>query len=139
MRVDFYILAENKPQARYPYACRIIDKAHQQGHRIHVHTDSALEAHLIDDLLWTFRDDSFIPHQITSADSDIAVTIDHQDSEVNNKEILINLAKTIPAFIPKFQRIIEIVPEDVELKTICREHYRYYQQQGNDIKTHKII
>ncbi len=138
MRVDFYILAEPKPQARYPYACRIIDKAYQQGHRIHVHTDSALEAHVMDDLLWTFRDDSFIPHQITAANTDIAVTIDHQDGDVSNKDILINLAKTIPTCISQFNRIIEIVPENMELKTICREHYRYYQQQGNDIKTHKI-
>lgn len=139
MRIDFYLLAQEQPQARYPYACRVIDKAYQRGHHVYVHTSSEAEAHIIDDLLWTFRDDSFIPHEIIAEDNNkVAVTIGFQQPKLEKKDILINLSTTTPTFASEFQRLIEIVPQDAEFKALCREHYRAYSQQGHDINTHNV-
>ena len=61
-RIDFYILDEASRQDRYLLSCRIIEKAWKNHHRVMVQTGSEEEARHLDKLLWTFRDQSFVPH-----------------------------------------------------------------------------
>ncbi|MGR9012177.1 MAG: DNA polymerase III subunit chi [Gammaproteobacteria bacterium] len=62
--VSFYILPTESLEDRYLFACKLIEKAYRSGSYCYVLTDSAEQSRLIDDLLWTFRAGSFIPHQI---------------------------------------------------------------------------
>ena len=61
-RVDFYISKNNHPDDRAKLACRLAEKAYQMKHRIYVHTDDRQQAEQLDQLMWVFRDGSFIPH-----------------------------------------------------------------------------
>ena len=63
-RVDFYILAAADSAARLRFACRLAEKAYHLKHRVHLHTASAAAAADVDDLLWTFRQGSFVPHEV---------------------------------------------------------------------------
>lgn len=63
-RVDFYVLAGPKPAARLRFACRLAEKAYRLDHRVHLQTGSAAEAEQLDELLWTFRQGSFVPHEL---------------------------------------------------------------------------
>ena len=65
-RVDFYVLAEDAPDARLRYACRLAEAAVERGERVYLQTASAAEAQRLDDLLLTFNDRSFLPHEIFS-------------------------------------------------------------------------
>ena len=62
--ISFYILPSESTQERYMFACKLIEKAYRSGHFCYVLTDNAEQSQKIDDLLWTFRAGSFIPHQI---------------------------------------------------------------------------
>ena len=62
--VSFYILPSESTQERYEFACKLIEKAYRSGCFCYVLTDNAEQSQKIDDLLWTFRAGSFIPHQI---------------------------------------------------------------------------
>jgi len=71
--VSFYILPTESLDDRYLFACKLIEKAYRSGSFCYVLTDSAEQSRIIDDLLWTFRAGSFIPHQIyTGEPPDIA-------------------------------------------------------------------
>jgi len=62
--VSFYILASESQQERHLFACKLIEKIYRSGQSCYVLTDNAEQSQQIDDLLWTFRAGSFIPHQI---------------------------------------------------------------------------
>lgn len=135
-QVDFYILQGSENSGRYRTACRLVEKAYALGHRVHIHTDSALVARQLDDLLWTFRDRSFIPHEIAPQNSDpIMVTIGHGWIP-KQCDVLINLATEVPEFFSRFQRIAEIIDQD--RRQSGREHYRFYRDRGYSLTHHEL-
>ena len=52
-KVDFYTLGEPDRRARLITACRLAEKAYEQGLRVVVRTASAAETAEFDELLWT--------------------------------------------------------------------------------------
>ena len=62
--IIFYILGESSRSDKYSFACRLVDKIWSQGRRIYLHTNSSQESRNLDKLMWTFRQNSFIPHGI---------------------------------------------------------------------------
>src|SRR5215469_18935767 len=62
LRVDFYVIEGTTAAARLKVACRLAEKAYLASQRTLIwHTDHA-ELEALDDLLWTFADGSFVPH-----------------------------------------------------------------------------
>lgn len=141
-RVDFYISPNHAAQARQELACRIADKAYQQDYKIYIHTSSAEESRLIDELLWTFRQGSFLPHGMTGSDEqdDCAIVIGHQvePPAAFNKDVLINLATDVPHFFSQFERVAEMINEDETQKQQGRERYRFYRDRGYELNTHQL-
>ena len=131
--VDFYILPGSQPDDRHQFACCLVEKAWHRGHRIHVHTESQDEARWLDQLLWQFREDSFIPHRLQGDDSlkNTPVTIDWQvDSLEQHDDVLINLAKTVPGQCIHFSRVSEIVIQSPDVLAATRKHYHEYRELG---------
>ena len=137
-KIDFYILRETRTNERLRTACRITEKAYLRGHLVHIHTDSRDGANKLDDLLWTFRDCSFIPHGIENQDPlRSPVTIGH--GWVPDKcEVLINLAVEVPMFFSRFERVAEIVDQDQANRENGRQHYRFYRDRGYPLQHHEI-
>ena len=140
MRVDFYVIKSQEPDQKLLIACRLIEKAYRHGHRVFIHCDHQEQAQQIDELLWTFKEDSFIPHNIQGEgpDQPPVVQIGYQNNVGNFNDILINLSQDVPAFFIKFRRIIEIVEADEESKNISRQHYRYYKQNHAEISSTEV-
>ena len=63
-RVDFYLLAADSRHDLLTTACKLIEKALANRQRVHVHTDDSELAGKIDQALWSYKPDSFIPHII---------------------------------------------------------------------------
>ena len=70
-KVDFYTLGEPDRRARLVTACRLAEKAYDQGLRVAVRTASAAETAEFDELLWTFADRSFVPHVVWPTEPDV--------------------------------------------------------------------
>jgi DNA polymerase-3 subunit chi len=140
MRVDFYLLTESEPEVLWLLACRLIEKAYQSGHRVFVFCANKTDAERIDEHLWTYKDDSFIPHHLQGEGPEPSppVQIGWSTEPKEFYDILLNLSPTIPSFHARFRRILEIVLNDDESKNNSREHYRYYRKLGADLKTHPI-
>ncbi len=139
-RVSFYLLKGQQEQARQVFACRLIEKAYSQGNQIYIHTDSAEQSQQIDELLWTFRADSFIPHQhMNEANTEqCPILIGHDDTPPRLMNLLVNLSPQHPRFFSQFERVAEIINDDEHLKEQGRERYRFYQQRGYQLDTHKL-
>jgi DNA polymerase III subunit chi len=141
VEVSFYILPSESTQERYLFACKLIEKAYRSGHFCYVLTDSAEQSQKIDDLLWTFRAGSFIPHQIYTGElSDIEkiILIGSLNPPENWQKILFNLSSHYPELGPQTERILEILDNSESTKETGRNRYRQYQQSGMNIITHKL-
>jgi len=138
-RVDFYILPDTAPQAAPLFACRLSEKAWKQGHRVFINTDSAAQMKQLDDLLWTFRAGSFLPHAVyKDADSAEPVLLGQGVDPAGQHDVLVNLSGAVPAFFGRFNRVAELVSGDESARTAARERYRFYQDRGYTLETHKL-
>jgi len=139
-RVDFYILEDLSPERLRRAACRVAEKAWQMGHRVYMVTSSAAASAQMDDLLWTFRADSFLPHGRYPVDQgeDLPVLIGNGDAPAGWSDVLINLAPAVPDFHARFQRVADFVSGDEDSRREGRQRFRFYREQGYDVDSHKI-
>ena len=137
-RVDFYILEGHADNAEL-FACRLVEKAFGQGHRIYIHVGDAQAAERTDQLLWTFRAGSFVPHGRQGGEDDgTPVQIGFGGEPVGHDDVLVNLNAEVPPFFSRFQRVVELVSGDEENRRIARERYRFYRDRGYELETHTI-
>ena len=144
-RVDFYVLASADPAARLRFACRLVDKAWLKEHRVRVQLDPGGDCAAFDELLWTFADRSFVPHQHLAANSGPAagvtapvVIADSDAAAPDDVDMLVNLAATVPAGYQRYARIAEVVDADDTRRRLGREHFRFYRDQGMQPETHEM-
>jgi DNA polymerase-3 subunit chi len=140
-RVDFYILDQAGSRPRHVFACRLAEKAYRLEHTVHIHAASRDEARQLDELLWTFRDGSFVPHhQLAGAapEMESPVTIGCEADPVAPRDLLINLCDEIPAFAESFPRVAELVTSDPECKQHSRIRFAAYRDQGHTLETHTV-
>jgi len=139
-KVDFYILEQPHSEARARFACRLAEKAWQQGNRVYIHTDSAEQSQRLDELLWTFRAGSFVPHALDEAtDADATpIHIGHGSEPHHHDQVLINLAPEVPLFFSRFERVAEVVGHEEECRAQGRERFRFYRDRGYPLENHTI-
>ncbi len=140
MEITFYVLADQAPEKRLSTACRIIEKAFQQKHSIYVHAANQAEAEQLDELLWTFKAESFIPHHLVGdgPTPPPPVRIGWQEIPPEASDLLINLHAAAPEQPKRFRRIVEIVGGDEAMREAARQHWRQYKQQGYPVSSHNI-
>ncbi len=63
-QIDFYVLTQTTAIARLHYACRLTEKAVNQGCHIAIALDDELQAQTLSDYLWSFKPESFLPHTL---------------------------------------------------------------------------
>jgi DNA polymerase III subunit chi len=140
-RVDFYVLSAKAVDARLTTVCRVSEKAWRQGFKVMICTGDAKQAESMDRMLWTFRDDSFVPHERWSeGDQDasqapILITCGSAPPQV--ADVWVNLGRT-PLAIEGRNRIAEIVGTDAEAKQMARDRYRHYRQLNCELHTHEL-
>lgn len=163
-RIDFYILPEQAPNGRPALACRLTEKAYGQNHKVYIQAASAEQARLLDDLLWTFRQGSFIPHALCPPDdtdlppvligwedspalaarlfraSSPTINPDNQPAadELVAGTVLINLSPDVPAAFERFERVAELVDQEPQTLAKSRERFRYYREHGYTPASHKL-
>ena len=121
-RVDFYILSGGGENGYMRYTCRLTEKAYKLKHRIYIYVSNSIDARKIDELLWTFNQGSFIPHECLDGDAapsshDSPVVIAYNGgapfacTTPEGYDLLINLSQEIPQFYKQFDRVAEVVAD----------------------------
>ena len=139
-QVDFYITNDNQANAQALLACRVAEKAYKLGHRVHINVANMENAQRLDDLLWVFRQGSFVPHaRIGEAAAGHSPVSIGADEPVNtDPDVLINLADDIPAWADKCERIAEIVDGDAHRRQQSRVKYKHYRDKGCQLQSHEL-
>ena len=142
-RIDFYIIEEGSEEATETFICRLTEKAWLQNNAVYIHTMDEPHSSKYDELLWTFNEASFIPHQLDTTElgkSDKAVLIGHQSAAdiTHHHDVLINLNHEAPSFFSQFDRVAEIITNDETSKVKGRERYQFYRDRGYALETHKM-
>lgn len=140
-RVDFYVLERTDQRSRQILACRLAEKAYRLEHTVYIHTRNPGDAEFMNELLWTFRDGSFVPHGLTGSSDGTEgspVLIGCDTPSAQSRDLLINLCDDIPPFAAAFPRVAELVTSDDHCRQLSRKRYATYRDQGHTINTHNL-
>ncbi len=143
-KVDFYILSSDGPDEALRVACRVAEKAWRQGNRVRVEADGTDTLRRLDALMWTFKQESFLPHELEGEHDDwrelnpAPVVLGHPGGAGEAPDVLINLSAAVPAIAERCARIAEIVSADADSKQVGRERYRTYRDRGFELSSHQI-
>ncbi len=142
IKVDFYPLGEPDRRARLVTACRLAEKAYDQGLWVAVRTASAAETAEFDELLWTFSDRSFVPHVVWPTEPDVVaatpVVVGSANLPATHRDVLINLAPDAPADFSAYARICEVVGGDEDARKAGRLRWRTYRDAGCVPEAHPL-
>ena len=139
-RVDFYILKNQDHSARSLFACRLTEKAFRQGHRIFINVESDSQLSQLDDMLWVFRDGSFLPHAVFDGRTDTPepILLGHGAEPHDCSDVLVNLSAEVPTWFGRFERVAELVDGNEAQRVAARKRYAYYKDRGYTLNTHDI-
>ena len=141
-RADFYLIA--KPRFRTEplrLVCELARRAFESEQPALILARDTAQAEELDDLLWSFDPDAYLPHQI-------AGIADAEDDEVTPilvvppgvdtppRPLVINLRDA--AATGDFVRVLEVVPADASTREPLRARWREYQQRGFELAKHDM-
>lgn len=150
-RIDFYVLAEIRRDARERFATRLAARAFRAGQRSVVLVADEDTAARLDEQLWALPD-AFLPHARLGAPE---ATLDGRapppvtlgtPGELDRREqagdaahdLLINLTDGIPDHFASFDRVAEIVCQDDAVREATRRSYRFYRERGYPLHHHDL-
>lgn len=138
--IDFYILGHTQQSARMNFVCRLIEKVYGEGRQVYVHAPDQAVAQELDDLMWQYKAESFLPHNIIGDEKQPQTQIqigwgEHPD---HHHDVLVNLTSPIPTFFSRFDRVLEVVIQDETILEQTRQHYKFYKDRGYEV-THRDL
>lgn len=136
-RVDFYLLPDVDIDAKYRFACRLALRAIHAGQQVHVRTASADAAGMLDELMWSYPEDRFVPHDIAAgSEAGAPIQIGHAEPAPGPDQVLVNLADDVPVFFARFERVAEVITEPE--RAAGRARYRHYRERGYPLFHHDL-
>ena len=139
-RADFYLIG--KPRFREQpllLACELARKATDHGQALLVLCASTAQAEMLDDLLWSFDPDAYVPHQIVGADDDeddVPVLIAAPEHDAPLRPLVLNLRDQVVQ--GDFERVLEVVPADASAREPLRERWKAYKARGFDLNKYDM-
>ena len=137
-RVGFYVVQAADQGQRLQVAARLADKAFEQGHRIFINAVDEKQARSLDELLWSFRPASFLPHGLHGQEHADSIAIGWGQEPENHNDLLINLQLNIPRFFSRFARVAEVVTQDPASLEALRASWKFYQERGYQLEKHDL-
>ncbi|MDO3386300.1 DNA polymerase III subunit chi [Gilvimarinus sp. SDUM040013] len=137
-RIDFYVLQASEPQARYPLACRLLDKAIKGGHQVVVALNSDEQQSALEHALLNHRPESFLPFR-SSDQEDCAEPIILDCKNLSQQhDLLLCLGHELPENFSQYQRLIEIVTQDEATLGSTRHHWAFFKERGYPVHHHTL-
>lgn len=140
LRVDFYVLEGASAAGRLKVACRLAEKAYLASQRSLIwHTERG-ELEALDELLWTFADGSFVPHDwlTSNAAAEAPVLLSAGSPPSADVDFVVNLAADPPPFLHLTRRVAEIIDGDEGRRQAGRARFKAYRELGIQPATHTL-
>jgi len=140
-KIDFYVLPCESTDTRVSLVCKLAEKAVRAKQPVFIHSDDSQLLEQLDHALWAFRAESFVAHTVvTDIDTGDQGDPVHLSAGLpaSDRRVLINLAPQVPAFFSRFERTLEVVNQDPDVRDTGRDRYRFYKQRGYPLQHHKM-
>jgi DNA polymerase III subunit chi len=140
MRADFYLIA--KPRfldEPLMLVCELAKRCHATGKPTLILCRDAEQAETLDQLLWEFDEDAYLPHQVAGLDEDDDITpvlLATPDLDPGDRPLVINLRDA--AFAGHCERVLEVVPADASAREPLRQRWRDYKTRGYEMNKHDM-
>lgn len=133
-RADFYLIS--KPRFREQpllAVCKLVEKALMAEQPLLILARDHAQAEELDDLLWAYDEDAFIPHQLVGSDDDaeVPVLIVPPGVDTPERPLLINLRENNPT--GAYQRVLEVVPAEPAARKGARQRWVDYSNAGIEV------
>ncbi len=139
-RADFYII-ESPRFAADPLRviCVLAKRLFESDAPALILAADLRQAEAIDQRLWDFQPDAFVPHQIAGReefDARCPILIVPPDAKTAGRSHVINLRTA--AVEEPFDRVLEVVPPEEDAKLPLRARWKVYKARGLELTTHKL-
>ena len=138
-RADFYLIAKPRfLEEPMKLVCELARKSYDKGLWTLILARDAAQAEALDELLWSFDDDAYIPHQIAGDEEDelTPVLIATPDMDVPSRALVINLRDD--TYLGACDRVLEVVPADASARGPLRERWKQYKALGFDVNKYDM-
>ena len=139
-RADFYLIAKDRFKAEpLRLVCELARKAYDANLWTLVLARDAAQAEELDELLWAFDEDAYIPHQVAGTDDEDELTpvlIAAPETDSPLRPLVINLRDG--AVEGAFERVLEVVPADESARGPLRERWTQYKSRGLEVNKHDM-
>ncbi|MGC4027531.1 MAG: DNA polymerase III subunit chi [Steroidobacteraceae bacterium] len=136
-QIEFHTLDGESDTARLKLACALIERSFLDGQRVLVWLDDAPQLAAFDNLLWTFGDRSFVPHEPLAADPaaceapvQLTCAADLPDTLAACFQTLLPLREQASEAALRFGRVIEVVDAEPQRRNAGRARFRFYREHG---------
>lgn len=136
-QVAFHFNVDN----RLRYSCRLVRKAVACSTSLVVTGSSEVLAQFDRDL-WALSATDFLPHARVGDPASLvdksAVLLCESLSGVPSRDVLLNLADTVPVGFEGFNRLIEVVTADPMERSQARLRWKHYTKSGLELIQHDL-
>lgn len=129
--IRFYHLLRSTLEQALP---QIVAKAYEKGHRIIIKTQSAAQSNTLDKLLWTYDEQSFLPHASgkVEAANDQPIWITDKEENPNNADVLIVTSGETLEMSKDFVLCCDMFDgAKDDLLQAARERWKYWRDQDD--------
>jgi DNA polymerase III subunit chi len=135
--IRFYTLGETGGPPRLKQVCALTEQAFRAGERVLVWLENAEALSQFDNLLWTFGDRSFVPHEPLADDPaaceapvQIYAGAELPPAARGHFTTLVMLREQASKAVLDFRTVIEVVDADPAIRAAGRARFRFYRDQG---------
>ena len=138
--IRFYTLEAAGGTARLRQACKLTEQAWLAGERVLVWLQDAHQLARFDQLLWTFSDRAFVPHETLALNPlQCEAPVQLHDGAALDARILeggfatlVNLRDAPAPEVLRFDRVIEVLDGAADCRSAGRARFRFYRESGAD-------
>jgi DNA polymerase III subunit chi len=138
-RADFYLIAKPRfLEEPLKLVCELARKSYDANLWTLILARDAEQAEQLDELLWSFDEEAYLPHQIAGDEEDelTPVLIATPDLDIPARALVINLRDA--AFTGSCERVLEVVPADESAREPLRERWKQYKALGFEVNKHDM-
>lgn len=138
-RADFYLIAKPRfLEEPMKLVCELARKSYDANLWTLILARDRAQADDLDELLWAFDDEAYVPHQIAGDQEDelAPVLIAPPDVDAPSRALVINLRDG--AYRGTCDRIVEVVPADADAREPLRERWKQYKALGYEVNKYDM-
>ena len=132
--VSFYFLKAPQNNGKLRLVCKLTATAVSKGHKVYIYTENERQGQELDQLLWTFSQFAFIPHDLLTENQTpnlekFPVAIGSHEPPSQFNDVLISMHSEVPGFANRFQRVAEAVDADSNEQETARLRIEQYAER----------